>query len=342
MKAVGLYQYLPVNSPNCFIDLDLAKPTPKGTQLLVKVKAISVNPVDTKVRKPKAKTEDPARIIGWDAAGEVVATGDEAQLFNIGDLVYYAGSITQSGSNAEYQLVDERIVGRKPSNLSFEQAAALPLTAITAWEALFERMHVPEIPTVESQNASLLIIAGAGGVGSIATQIAKKVARLGTVICTASRPESKAWCTEMGADFSINHKEPLLPQLQAKGLNGVDYILCCAPTEQYFAQMVDVINPQGTICTIVETNQGLDMNRLQGKSATFAWEFMFTRAMFNTDDIQQQHALLNKVSTAIEAGTLVSTMTQCLGPLNARNLTEAHRLIEEGQTIGKIVLSECL
>lgn len=341
MKAVGLYEYLSVDDERCFIDVEVDKPKATGRQLLVEIKAVSVNPVDTKVRKPKDKIEERPRVLGWDASGVVVAVGEECVLFKPGDEVYYAGDLTKAGSNAQYQTVDERIVGRKPTNLSHEETAALPLTTLTAWEGLFDRLAIQPDSPEENRERSLLIIAGAGGVGSIATQIAKKVAGIGTVITTASRRESQAWCSEMGSDYSIDHSIPLLPQIREKGLQGVDYILCCAPTELYFDQMVELIRPQGSICTIVETTGGvpLPMNKLQGKSVRFCWEFMFTRSMHNTDDIQNQHEILNRVCEELEAGHLVSTMTRNLGPLTASRLIEAHRILEQGQTVGKVVLS---
>jgi NADPH:quinone reductase len=342
MKAVGLYNYLPTQAENCFVDVELAAPVATGFDLLIEVKAMSVNPVDTKVRMPKEKTENPARVLGWDAAGIVKAVGENCQRFKVGDKVYYAGDLTRAGSNAQYQLVDERITGHMPASLTFEEAAALPLTTITAWEGLFNRLSLRSEATAEQAKKSLLIIAGAGGVGSVATQIAKKVAGIGQVITTASRDETRAWCQEMGADLSIDHTQPLLPQLQQHGIDGVDYIFCCAPTEVYFEQMADVIKPQGAICTIVETtgDVSLPMNKLQGKSVSFCWEFMFTRSMYKTSDISEQHVLLNRVAELVDSGTLKTTLTEVIGPLSAINLIEAHRKLESGKTIGKVVLSE--
>ncbi|MEZ5840579.1 MAG: zinc-binding alcohol dehydrogenase family protein [Hyphomicrobiales bacterium] len=301
---------------------------------------MSVNPVDTKVRRPKDKTESPARVLGWDAAGVVVACGFDCRLFRPGDEVYGAGDITRAGSNAEFQLVDERIVGRKPGNLNFIEAAALPLTTITAWEALFDRMGFSEEPSERNRSASLLIIGGAGGVGSIATQIGKRLAGVGKVITTASRRESVAWCERMGADLSIDHSKPLKAQLLALGIEFVDAILCCAPTDQYFDQMADIVRPQGVICSIVEATAGapLPMNKLQSKSVSFAWEFMFTRSMFTTPDMEEQHRLLNRVAAAIESGRIETTLTRIVGPLTAENLRFAHAEIETGRAIGKLVL----
>ncbi len=340
MKSVGLLKYLPVDAKNCFIEAEIDKPVAKGYDLLVRVKAISVNPVDTKVRSPKSKVERKIRVIGWDAAGEVMAVGKDCGRFKVGDAVFYAGSITRPGSNAEYQLVDERIVGEKPRSLSFEESAAMPLTSLTAWESLFERMGISQIPNKGNSDSSLLIIGGAGGVGSIATQLAKNVAQLGTVITTASRPESRAWCEKMGADFSLDHNKPLLPQLRDKGLESVDYIFCCTYTDEYFDQMVKLIKPQGSICTIVATRADapLPISELQDKSARFCWEYMFTKSMYGTDDMHSQHLILNQVSELLDQEILRSTLTKTMGVLTAENLIEAHRIVESGQMIGKLVL----
>lgn len=343
MKSVGIIEYLTVDQENCFIEEEIEKPIAKGYDLLVHVKAVSVNPVDTKIRSPKSTIEREIRVIGWDAAGEVVSVGEKCKRFSVGDKVFYAGSITRQGSNAEFQLVDERIVGKKPSMLSYEESAAMPLTTITAWESLFERMDINQTPNQKNANASLLIIGGAGGVGSIATQLAKNIAQLGTVITTASRPESQQWCEKMGADFSLDHTKPLLPQLQEKGFDNVDYILCCSYTDDYFDQMVELIQPQGSICSIVETRDGipLPISKLQSKSVKFCWELMFTKSLYGTDDINSQHLMLNKVSELLDQGKLTSTLTETIGPLTAVNLTEAHRRIETGSMIGKLALTAC-
>lgn len=341
MKAVGLYQYLPTNDAECLLDLDIAKPAPNGRDLLVAVKAISVNPVDTKVRAPKPTVETEPKILGWDVAGVVVEIGDQVTLFKPGDEVYYAGSIKRAGGNSEFHLVDERIVGKKPPRLTFEQAAALPLTTITAWEAYFERLGIVAEKTERNKRRSLLIIGGAGGVGSIAIQLAKQVAGIGTVIATAARPESQAWCKRMGADYCIDYRHGVKNGLEAIGITDVDYIFCLNSTETHFQGMVDVIKPQGKICAIVSTKNSVPLNisALQTKSVTFAWELMFTKAIFQTDDMQSQHDLLNRASSLFDNGTLVTTLNKTLGKINAQNLREAHRLIEAGDTIGKIVLS---
>ncbi len=342
MRAVSISEYLDVSDSTCFNNVILPDPTPKARDILVRVRAVSINPVDTKIRKPKDKKEDPPRILGWDAAGVVETAGSDCTLFKPGDEVYYAGDLGRSGSNAELQVVDERIVGYKPRTVSFAEAAALPLTSLTAWEVLFERLRFVPEKGAGANERSVLIIAGAGGVGSIATQMAKSVAGIKTVIATASRPESTAWCKKMGADFVVNHRKPLLPQIQKLGLETVDTIFCCAPTEMYFEQFRDLITPQGHIASIVETTNDapLPMNSLQGKSVTFGWGFMFTRSMHATHDMETQHDILNQVSELIDSGILTSTLTKNLGSMSAETMRKGHARIEQGNMIGKLVLNE--
>jgi len=336
MKAIGLTRYLPISNPESLIDVELDKPAPAGRDLLVKIEAIAVNPVDTKVRAPKDKTEEAPRVLGWDAAGVVEAIGPDVTLFKVGDPVYYAGSITRQGANSEFHLVDERIVGAKPKTLDFSHAAALPLTTITAWEALFERLGV----SAEGADAgkSVLIIGGAGGVGSIGIQLAKKVAKL-EVIATASRPESAQWAKDLGADHIVNHFEDIPKQLKAAGFEQVDYVLIFNDTDRHFPAAAEVIKPQGGVCTIVENAKPVAVELLKAKSAAFHWEFMFTRAMFGTPDMIEQHKLLSEVARLIDAGTLTTTLGRDLGRIDAANLREAHRLLEEGRAIGKLVLT---
>jgi NADPH:quinone reductase len=276
-------------------------------------------------------------ILGWGAAGIVEAVGEEASLFSVGDEVYYAGSITRQGCDSEYHLVDERIVGRKPRNLSFEEAAAMPLTTLTAWEALFDRMGVAR--SDGRRGGSLLVIAGAGGVGSIAIQIAKKLAGL-RVIATASRGETEAWCRELGADEVINHREPLKEEFQRIGADEVDFILCAASTEKHLQNMADVVKPQGRVCVIVgvKGNQPVNINIFQSKSVAICWEYMFTRAMYGTPDLQVQHDILEETARLLEDGTLRHTMKEHYGLLNAANLRRAHATLESGRMIGKLVL----
>ena len=370
MKAVGFYNHLPIENSQSLIDLDIQRPEhPIGRDLLVSIKAISVNPLDTKIRRgaiPATKNENVPRILGWDAAGEVIATGSECTLFNKGDAVYYAGSISRPGTNCEFHLVDERIVGRKPNSLSFEEAAAMPLTTITAWESLYDRLSlysdtIKKISQSATSNSnisdkrhslsSILIIGGAGGVGSIAIQLAKNLANNLTtssssssevnVIVTASRSESVEWCMKMGADFVIDHKKDLRSQIRKLvGVEYVDNILCLNDTDSHFDTMKQLIAPQGKICSIVETKAPVNMGGiLRQKSATFVWEVMFTRSLFQTADMIEQHNLLNTVADLIDKKKIKTTLTNLLSPINAENLRKAHKNLESGTTIGKIVLS---
>ncbi len=337
MKAIGLYNYLPIEDEQSLIDVQVDKPEPSSKDLLVAVKAISVNPVDTKIRVSKAQTETTPRILGWDAAGEVIAIGSEVEHYAVGDQVYYAGDITRPGSNSEFQLVDECIVGKKPVSLSYSEAAALPLTSITAWEALFDRLGISH--QGEDAGKSILIIGGAGGVGSIAIQLASKLARL-NVIATASRDESRDWCLKLGATLVINHHQSLTDQLAAQNIPDVDYILCLNDTDQHWSAMTQTIAPQGSICSIVETTQPVELGLLKSKSVSFVWEMMFTRSMFQTSDMIEQQKLLNTVSDLVDSGELVTTVNQVMQPINAENLRKAHAMIEQGSSIGKVVLED--
>ncbi|MGG3623587.1 zinc-binding alcohol dehydrogenase family protein [Bacillus gobiensis] len=332
MKAVGLYQYLPIENEESLLDVEVPKPKATGKDLLVKINAISVNPVDTKVRAPKDAIEKEPKILGWDASGVVEEAGEDCELFQPGDTVYYAGDITRQGSYSEYQLIDERIVGKKPSNLSFAEAAAMPLTTITAWEGIYDRLGITE----KDKGKTILIINGAGGVGSIATQIAKYAGL--KVIATASREETKNWCEKMGADVIINHQENLLQQLNDEGIGEVDYIFCLNDTDGHWDGMGEAIKPQGSICSIVENEKDLDLNVLKSKSVTFVWEFMYTRSMFQTEDMIEQHRLLNKVSDLFEEGIFQTTLTKTFQPINAEQLKKAHKEVESGKMIGKLIV----
>jgi zinc-binding alcohol dehydrogenase family protein len=334
MKAVGLTRYLPIENPESLTDVDLEKPSPAGRDLLVEIKAIAVNPVDNKVRAPKDLVEESPKVLGWDAAGVVVAAGPEATLFKVGDEVFYAGDITRPGTNSQFHLVDERIVGAKPAVLDFAQAAAFPLTSITAYEAFFERLGI-DVEGANS-NETLLIIGGAGGVGSIGIQLAK-IAGL-RVIATASRPESSEWVMKLGADHVINHYEPLRPQVEALDMKFIDHIAIFNNTDTHWDAVVDLIRPQGKIVSIVENQDNLNQSLMKTKSATFVWEFMFTRSMFETDDMIQQHHLLNRVSKWIEEERIVCTTGEVMSPINASNLRVAHEKLETGRSVGKIVL----
>ncbi|WP_109830141.1 zinc-binding alcohol dehydrogenase family protein [Reichenbachiella versicolor] len=335
MKAIGFKQSLPVEDPESFVEFETEKPIPEGYDILVKVSANSVNPVDFKVRMNAAKDKvlETPKIIGWDAVGTVEAVGEKTSLFNIGDEVYYAGDITRSGSNAEYQLVDERIVGFKPKNLSVAEAVAMPLTGLTAYEALFDRIRInPEL----DKGKTILIMAGAGGVGSIAIQLAKKLGNL-TVIATASRPDTQAWCQKMGADHVVNHYH-LQDELEKIGHSQVNYILDLVNLGGYWESYAEIIKPQGHIASITESKDPININILKNKSVSFSWELMYTRSMHNTDDIQRQHDILNHLSELLDNGTIQSTMTTQLEGFTADNLKEAHRLQETNKTIGKNVI----
>ena len=335
MKAVGLYRYLPIDHPESLLDLDVPAPSATGHDLLVEVKAISVNPVDYKMRSPKDQVETTPRILGWDVAGVVRAVGPEVSLFKPGDAVYYAGARMRQGGNSELHLVDERIVGRKPGTLSFAEAAALPLTTLTAWEGMFERMGIASDGA--HARRTVLIIGGAGGVGSIAIQLAKRLAQL-TVIATASRPESEKWVRELGADHVVDHSKPLAPQLATLGIPEVDFVFCLSGIEPYVAAFPAIVAPQGKICAIVGTQAPLALGPLMAKSVTFAWELMFTRPAYETPDMIVQHDILEQAAVLVDKGVLRTTLTSNLGPINAATLKRAHTLLEGGRVIGKLVL----
>lgn len=333
MKAVGFARYLPIDDPDSFLDLELARPEPSDRDLLVAVKAIAVNPVDTKVRSPKEGVEDPPRVIGYDASGVVEAVGSGVSLFKPGDEVFYSGDITRSGSNAEFHLIDERIVGRKPGKLSFAEAAALPLTSITAYESFFDRLNID----IDGANAgeSILIIGAGGGVGSIGIQLAK-IAGL-TVIATASRRETSEWVKSLGADHVVNHTQSMVEQVRSSGFQFVDYIAVFNDMS-HWASCVELIRPQGGIVTIDNTDSPMPMADMKTKCASLHWEFMFARSMFETPDMIKQHELLNYIADGIDAGTIRTTMNDVISPINAHNLKKAHAMIERGDAIGKIVL----
>jgi zinc-binding alcohol dehydrogenase family protein len=309
-----------------FAEIELPTPSPSGHDLLVKIEALSVNPVDYKQRKTQSSG---SRVLGWDAAGTVEAVGSQTSLFKPGDAVYYAGDVTRPGCNSELHLVDERIAGRKPKSLDFAQSAAMPLTSITAWEAFFDRMKV-------QSGKSMLIIGGAGGVGSIGIQLAK-ISGL-TVFATASRAESTAWVKNLGADHVIDHKKEMRPQLEALGAKQVDYIACFNDLDPHWAAIGDLIAPQGAIVAIVGNQKPLAMDAVRAKSATLCWELMFTRPRFQTADMIEQHRLLNQVADWLDAGKLRCTLKETLSPINGSNLKKAHEKLESGTMIGKLVL----
>lgn len=336
MKAIGLYDYLPIENPNSLVDVTIPRPKATAKDILVKIEAISVNPVDTKVRAPKDKKETSPKIMGWDAAGVVIETGEDVTFFKPGDEVYYARALNRPGSYSEYQLVDGRIAAKKPASLSFPEAAALPLTSITAWEGLFERLRISK-NKMDNQGKTILIINAAGGVGSIAVQLAKWAGL--TVIGTASRNETAQWAKQYGTDAVINHHKDFGPQLKELGYGTVDYIFCLNATDTHWEKMADVIKPQGAIAAIAESPEKQNLSLLQSKSVTFVWEFMFTRSLYQTDDMVVQHQLLKEVAELIDQDIISTTLNQSFSPINAENLRKAHEMVESGRMIGKVVLS---
>ncbi|MDT3297298.1 MULTISPECIES: zinc-binding alcohol dehydrogenase family protein [Shewanella] len=335
MKAIGYQTAGAITAPNALEDITLAEPTATGFDLLVEVKAISVNPVDTKIRASSSAPAGEYKIIGWDAVGVVKAVGENVSLFNVGDEVWYAGDISRSGSYAQYQLVDERIVGHKPKSLTYAQAAALPLTGITAWEILFDRLGLPQDGS--ATDARILIIGAAGGVGSIITQLAVKLTGA-EVIGTASRPESTAWVQKLGADAVIDHTKSLSGELANIGITDVTHVISLTQTDQHFDEIVQVLKPQGKLALIDDPKGPLDVMKLKRKSLSLHWELMFTRSLYQTEDMVAQHHLLNRLSALIDTGELQSTFGEHYGTINAQNLIKAHAQIESGKAIGKIVL----
>jgi zinc-binding alcohol dehydrogenase family protein len=337
MKAVALTRYLPIDDPQSLFDVELPKPSaPAGHDLLVRVEAVSVNPVDTKLRAPKPQVETQPKILGYDAAGVVDAVGRRVTRFKPGDAVYYAGDVTRPGSNAEFQLVDSRLIGAKPQSLDFVQAAALPLTTITAWELLFQRM--PFDAGNGGDGKSLLVIGGAGGVGSIAIQLARRAGF--TVIATASRADTVEWCKAMGAHHVIDHWQPLAPQLATLGFEQVDAAINLADTSRYWDALGELLAPQGHVGLIVEPSAPLNIgDPYKAKCIGIHWEMMFARPRFRTPDQGEQGDILDRVAALVDAGELRSTHGETLGTIDAANLREAHRRLESGGTIGKLVLA---
>ena len=338
MKAIGYTQSLPIDDINALIDIELPQPSVSGFDLLVQVKSIAVNPVDCKIRKNVAPQADQYKVLGWDAVGEVVAVGDSVSHFKTGDMVFYAGDLNRQGSNAEYQLVDERIVGNKPKSLSNSEAAALPLTAITAWELLFERLAIKQQLPTSTKNSTdiLLIIGAAGGVGSILIQLAKTLTGA-TVIGTASRESSSAWVKTLGADYVIDHSKALPAQIEALNIGQVTHIASLTHTDSYFEQYIELLAPMGKIA-LIDDPQSVDITKLKPKCISLHWEFMFTRSMFKTADMDKQHQLLNQVASLVDQGYIKTTFGKNLGTINAENLKVAHAELETGKSIGKIVL----
>lgn len=337
MKAVAITRPLPVADPQCFVDIELPEPQPGPHDLIVAVEAVSVNPLDCKQRMQPPRADGAPRVLGFDAAGTVTATGAAVTLFKPGDRVFYAGDVRRQGSNAQRQAVDERIVGHMPVSLDFAAAAALPLTAITAWEGLFDRLRVPAPPHAMPRR-SLLVVGGAGGVGSIAIQLGARVAGL-DVIATASRPESAAWCRSLGASEVVDHSGGLAEAVRATGRKQVDYVYITNDTDRHFPAVARLLAPQGGICSIVRPNAPLDMSPLMGKSCALTWEFMFTRPTHATADMIEQHRLLTEVARLIDQGVIRTTAARTPAPISAASLREAHAQLESGRSIGKVVLA---
>ena len=335
MKAIGYTHSRPIDADDALLDIQLPEPTPGPRDLLVEVRAISVNPVDTKVRQRAEPAAGEYKVLGWDAAGVVRAVGSEVSLFRPGDEVFYAGDLTRPGSNAELQLVDERIVGAKPASLDFAQAAALPLTSITAWELLFERLQIAEGPGSAGQ--SLLIVGAAGGVGSILVQLARHLTGV-TVIGTASRAETREWVRDLGAHHVIDHGKPLSEELQRIGIGQVSHVASLTHTDSHLQQIVASLRPQGRL-GLIDDPANLNVSLLKQKSLSLHWEFMYTRSMFQTDDMIEQHRLLQRVSSLVDQGVLRTTLGEHFGRIDAANLRRAHALLESGKAKGKIVLA---
>jgi NADPH2:quinone reductase len=334
MKAVGYKESLPIDAADALIDFDTAKPEPRGRDIRVAVKAISANPVDYKVRKRATPPEGETKILGYDAAGIVDAVGPDVTLFKVGDEVFYAGSIQRQGTNSEFHLVDERIVGRKPKTLSFAQAAALPLTSITAWELLFDRLGA--VPGKSFDPRTLLITGGAGGVGSILIQLARRLTGL-TVVATASRPESQKWCLDLGAHAVVDHAQPMKEQIEMLNVAPVALIASLTNTDQHYKALADIIAPQGKY-GLIDDPPEFNVSVFKGKAVSVHWESMFTRSSFQTPDMIAQHNLLNDVADLMDKGVLRTTLDQTFGTINAANLKRAHALLESGKSRGKIVL----
>jgi NADPH2:quinone reductase len=311
MKAIAVYEALPASNPNCFEEIEVETPVSTGRDILVRIDGISINPVDSKERLDLTGRLDEPRILGWDACGEVISVGDSVQKFKPGDMVMYAGDITRPGSYAEFQLVDERIVGPKPEILSCEEAATLPLTTLVAWESLFDRL---EIARDDFDSPALLIIGAAGGLGSMAIQFARQFSNC-TIIATASRPETQKWCADLGAHHVIDHSADLREQLKAIGFETVPYILNCSNNIPYWEMMSEMVSPEGAICLVASTKAKLDLDLYMEKSVRINYELMFTRSIFGTNKTPIQGEVLAKISELVDAGTIRHVMTENFGPM---------------------------
>ena len=332
MKAIGYQKAGPITEANSLVDIDVPVPELRPHDVLVQVKGISINPVDSKIRT-NVSPESGYKVIGYDACGTITAVGADVTEFQVGDDVFYAGDLTRPGTNSEFHAVDARIIGKKPQSLDFDEAAGIPLTAITAWELLFDSMRLVENG---EDGKSILVLGGAGGVGSILIQLVKKLTKA-TVIATASRDETRQWVTKMGADHVIDHSQPLAPQMQALGIMP-DYIASLRGTDQNWEEMCAMIAPRGHMA-LIDDPQGININLGKQKAISISWEFMFTRPMFDMADIAAQGHLLNRVSEMLDDGVLQSTVTGKLGELSAETLKTAHATQETGRVIGKNVMT---
>jgi zinc-binding alcohol dehydrogenase family protein len=336
MKAVAYQQALPIGHAESLLDIDLPEPSPGPLDLVIEVRAVAANPVDTKMRQRVQPAPGEWKVLGWDATGLVRAAGAKVTLFKPGDRVWYAGSLQRPGSNSEVQLVDERLVGFAPKSLDFAAAAALPLTTITAWEMLFDRLQV--LPGKNHHGQSILIVGAAGGVGSILIQLARRLTGL-TVIATASRPETAQWVRELGAHETVDHTRPLDEELRRIGAPAPNYVVSLTHTGQHFAAIAHAIAPQGKFGLIDDPQAGtVDIDLLKGKSVSLHWEFMFTRSTFATRDMIAQHSLLNEVAALVDSGVIRTTMGEHFGRITAENMKRAHALLESGRARGKLVL----
>lgn len=334
MKAVTYRIPLPLSDSESLLDVDLPTPEATGRDLLVKVEAISVNPVDTKIRQ-NVDPEGIDKVLGWDVAGTVVATGPDARGFKVGDAVWYSGAIDRPGANSEYHLIDERLAGRKPSSLSMAEAAAMPLTTVTAWELMFDRLGIQR--GTQRRPAALLVVGAAGGVGSIAVQLARKLTNL-TVIGSASRPETREWVISMGAHHVVDHTKSLVDEVRGVSPEGVDYVISLTRTEEHYPALVELLKPQGKLGLIDDPAEPIDIRLLKRKSLSLHWELMYTRSLFQTPDMGEQGRILGEVADLVDAGEVRSTIRENVGIINAANLRKAHAMLESGKTIGKVVL----
>ncbi len=333
MKAVGYTRSLAISEENALEDIEVDKPTATGRDLLIKISAIAVNPVDCKIRQ-RVEPEGQPKILGWDAVGEVVETGSDVTAFNVGDRVYYAGDLTRQGTNAQYQAVDERIVAKAPTSLTDSEAAALPLTSITAYELLFDHLEIKQ--QSEKSDEVILVVGAAGGVGSIMLQLLK-VLTGATVIATASRDKTKAWVSSLGADFVIDHSQPMAEQIRALNIGPVTHVASLTNTGENIETFVEVMKPKGKLA-LIDDPEHVDISKLKQKSLSLHWEFMFTRSMFKTDDMIEQQKLLSHVAALVDENKIKTTVGRHLGKINAANLIAAHKELEAGTAVGKLVL----